>query len=40
MREPEPLRSWGAVAIPIKPRVIGENLDTGRMMKYMKNMFK
>src|SRR5262249_57402612 len=29
MREPEPLRSWGAVAIPIKPRVIGQDLDTG-----------
>ena len=29
MREPEPLRSWGAAAIPIKPRMIGQDLDVG-----------
>src|SRR5262249_53290735 len=29
MRDPQPLRSWSAVAIPIKPRVIGQDLDAG-----------
>src|SRR5262249_37867173 len=29
MREPEPLRSWGAVAVPIKPRMISKDLDAG-----------